>query len=234
MSNEGWNEDGCLASPRQVLDALEERLRTRHASPRTVEAYGRWIRRFIRATGRRDPRSLGRSEVTSFLSALATKDYVSASTQNQALSALLFLYKEVLGRPLEHLDQLVCAKRPKRLPVVLSRDEVAKLLGCMSPPWLLMAQLLYGAGLRLMECVTLRIKDVDFERRQLTLRRGKGARDRVTLLPASIESALREHIHRRALEHERALSLSLSLTPTPFPKAVKNLPNPIDTQSVKK
>ncbi len=173
MTGDGRSADASFASPRQVLQALEERLRTRHASPRTVEAFRRWVRRFIRATGRRDPRTVSRDEVTSFLSALATKERVSASTQNQALAALLFLYKEVLGQPLEYLDHLVYAKRPKRLPVVLSRAEVSMLLACLSPPWLLMAQLLYGAGLRLMECVALRIKDVDFERRQLTVRHGK-------------------------------------------------------------
>lgn len=178
----------------------------RHASPRTIEAYGRWVRRFIRFAGRRNPGSLGPREVTEFLSSLATVDKVSASTQNQALAALLFLYKEVLGKPLEFLDQLVYAKRAVRLPVVLSRSEVALVLSQLTPPWSLMAKLLYGAGLRLMECVTLRVKDIDFERHQLTVRRGKGAKDRVTLLPASLEPALREHLHHRALEHERSLS----------------------------
>ncbi len=177
----------------------------RHASPRTIEAYGRWVRRFIRFAGRRDPRNLGPKEVTEFLSSLATDDHVSASTQNQALAALLFLYKEVLGQPLEFLDQLIYAKRTSRLPVVLSRSEVAMLLARLSPPWLLMAQLLYGAGLRVMECVTLRVKDIDFERHQLTVRRGKGAKDRVTLLPSSLENPLREHLRHRAVEHQRQI-----------------------------
>ncbi len=175
----------------------------RHASPRTVEAYCRWVRRFIVFSGRRDPRRLGAREVSQFLSSLATEMRVSASTQNQALAALLFLYKEVLGQPLERLDQLVHAKRPTRLPVVLSREEVGLLLARLEPPWLLMGQLLYGAGLRLMECVTMRIKDVDLERRQLTVRRGKGQKDRVTLLPASLEEPLREHIRVRGIEHEK-------------------------------
>lgn len=197
---------GARASPRAVLAALEERLLVRHASPRTVEAYSRWVRRFIRSTGRRDPMTLGPQEVTAFLSSLATDAHVSASTQNQALAALLFLYKEVLGQPLEFLDQLVYAKRSTRLPVVLSRAEVATLLGRMKPPWLLMAQLLYGSGLRLMECVTLRVKDIDFERHQLTVRRGKGGKDRVALLPASLENSLRDHLSNRALQHKKELT----------------------------
>ncbi len=212
---------GNLSTPKAILAALEERLLVRHSSPRTIEAYGRWVRRFIAHSGRRDPRTLGAREVTRFLSALATEDQVSASTQNQALAALLFLYKEVLGQPLEFLDQLVYAKRPTRLPVVLSREEVALLLQRLTPPWLLMAQLLYGAGLRLMECMTLRIKDVDFERHQLTVRRGKGAKDRVALLPSSLESQLREHIRLRALEHQRELSRERGRVMVPFALARK-------------
>ncbi len=200
----------------------------RHASPRTIDAYRRWVRRFIAFSGRRHPRTLGASEVTRFLSALATEAQVSASTQNQALAALLFLYKEVLGQPLEFLDQLVYAKRPHRLPVVLSREEVAVLLEHLTPPWLLMAQLLYGAGLRLMECLTLRIKDVDFERRQLTVRRGKGAKDRATLLPGSLEDPLREHIRLRGLEHQRELSRGAGRVEIPFALARKYPSAPLE------
>jgi integron integrase len=205
-----------LESPKAVLAALEKCLVMRHASPRTVESYCRWVRRFVAFSGRRDPRTLGPRDVTRFLSSLATKEKVAASTQNQALSALLFLYKEVLGQPLEFLDQLVYAKRPTRLPVVLSREEVATLLEHLVPPWQLMAQLLYGAGLRLMECVTLRIKDVDCERHQLTVRRGKGAKDRVALLPRSLEGPLREHIRLRALEHQRELGRGEGRVEVPF------------------
>lgn len=193
----------------------------RHASPRTIEAYCRWARRFIAYSGRRDPRTMGPPEVTRFLSALATEDRVSASTQNQALAALLFLYKEVLGRPLDFLDQLVYAKRPTRLPVVLAREEVATLLSHLSPPWLLMAKLMYGAGLRLMECLTLRIKDIDFERHQLTVRRGKGGKDRVALLPGSLEQSLREHILERRSEHERDLERGQGRVEVPFALARK-------------
>jgi integron integrase len=201
--------------------ALEERLVMRHASPRTVEAYTRWVRRFITSSGRRDPRSLGPREVTVFLSSLATEARVSASTQNQALAALLFLYKEVLGQPLEFLDQLIYAKRSTRLPVVLSRAEVVMLLEHLAPPWRLMAELLYGAGLRLMECVTLRVKDIDFERHQLTVRRGKGAKDRVTLLPASLERRLREHLRLRAIGHGKDIAQNRGRVELPFALARK-------------
>lgn len=201
--SQAWKE---LRSPRAVVAALEQRLVMRHASSRTVEAYARWVRRFIVFSGRRDPSTLGAQEVTRFLSSLATVDHVSASTQNQALAALLFLYREVFGQPLEFLDQLVYAKRSSRLPVVLSRAEVAAVLVHLEPPWSLMAQLLYGAGLRLMECVTLRVKDVDFDRRQLTVRRGKGQKDRVTLLPGSLEAPLRAHLLERAERHAQEVA----------------------------
>ncbi len=199
----GWKG---LHSPRAVVAALEQRLVMRHASARTIEAYARWVRRFIVFSGRRDPRALGAQEVTRFLSSLATVDQVSASTQNQALAALLFLYKEVLGRPLDFLDRIVYAKRSSRLPVVLSRAEVAVVFARLQPPWLFMAQLLYGAGLRLMECVTLRVKDIDFDRRQLTVRRGKGKKDRVTLLPSSLEAPLRAHLLERAERHKKEVA----------------------------
>lgn len=205
-----------LRTPKAIFAAIEESVLLRRGSPRTAEAYVRWARRFIAASGRRHPLALGPKDVVDFLSMLATREQVSASTQNQALAALLFLYKEVLGRPLDFLDGVVHAQRPKRLPVVLSRDEVRSLFARLSPPWLLMAQLLYGAGLRLMECVTLRVKGVDFTRHQLTVRRGKGAKDRITLLPASLEADLRAHLHNRGLEHERELAAGLGKVELPF------------------
>jgi integron integrase len=210
-----------LTSPKAIYQAIEEQLLLRRASPRTAEAYVRWARRFIAASGRKHPVQLGGAEVKTFLSSLATVDRVSASTQNQALAALLFLYKEVLGRPLDFLDGIVHAKRPKRLPVVLSREEVRSLLARLAPPWLLMAELLYGSGLRLMECVTLRVKDIDFGRHQLTVRRGKGAKDRVALLPASLEPKLREHLQMRRLEHEQDCGKGLGAVEIPFALARK-------------
>jgi site-specific recombinase XerD len=141
---EGRLED--LATPGALFAAIEERLQARHGSPRTAEAYVRWVRRFIAFAGRRHPKDLGPMEVEAFLSALATKEHVSASTQNQALAALLFLYKEVLDPPFGYLEGIVHAKRPKRLPVVLSRGEVKRLFDELTPPRLLMAELLYASG----------------------------------------------------------------------------------------
>lgn len=200
----------------------------KRASPRTVEAYTRWVRRFIKYSGRRDPRTLGKEDVTRFLNSLSKEQNVSASTQNQALAALLFFYKEVLGQPLDFLDQLVYAKRSTHLPVVLSRAEVAALLRRLVPPFSLMAELLYGAGLRLMECVTLRIKDIDFERRQMTVRRGKGSKDRVALLPASLEIKLREHLRLRAVEHDREVGRGRGRVAIPSALARKYPKAPFD------
>ncbi len=213
VSHANW---GQLQTPKAIFEAIEESLVRRHGSPRTAEAYVRWTRRFIAASGRKHPRDLGPKDVVAFLSRLATQDQVSASTQNQALAALLYLYKEVLGQPLEFLDAIVHAQRPKRLPTVLGREEVAALLARLQPPWLLMAKLLYGAGLRLMECATLRVKDVDFARHQLTVRRAKGAKDRVTLLPVSLEAELREHLEKRRGEHERDLSRGRGSVEIPY------------------
>jgi integron integrase len=204
-----------LSTPKALFAAIEEHVQTRHGSPHTSEAYIRWARRFLNFCGRRHPAELGPEDVTRFLSSLATHDRVSASTQNQALAALLFLYRVVLGRPLDFLDGIVHAQRPKRLPVVLSRSEVVSLLERLTPPWLLMAELLYGAGLRLMECLTLRVKDVDFDRHQLTVRRGKGAKDRVTLLPDSLAASLREHLRARRIDHERELARGLGAVEVP-------------------
>jgi site-specific recombinase XerD len=161
----------------------------RHYSPRTEEAYVHWIRRYIVFHGKRHPRELGDAEVTAFLSSLAQRG-VSASTQNQALSAVLFLYEVVSGERPAWARQLVRAQRPSRLPVVLSRDEVARLLGQRRGTIWLMASLMYGAGLRLMECVELRVKDVNLDRGELTVRDGKGGKDRVTMLPAALQRPL--------------------------------------------
>jgi site-specific recombinase XerD len=170
--------------PRRLLDQVADALRVRHYSPKTVDAYVHWVRRFILFNERRHPAELGKDEVARFLSHLAIGAKVSASTQNQALSALLFLYAEVLGSELGWMEDVVRAKRPARLPVVMSRLEVNAVLAGLSGSTRLMASLLYGSGLRLVECVTLRVKDVDFGAGQLTVRRGKGQRDRAALLRA--------------------------------------------------
>lgn len=191
------------ASKGRLLDKLRAELRTRHYSPRTEEAYVAWARRFIRHHGRVHPATLRSEAIGEFLSHLANAERVAASTQNQALAALLFLYEHVLGRPLNELGDFVRAKRPQRLPVVLNRAEVAQVLRALDGNPALMAGLLYGAGLRVMECARLRVKDVCFARGELVVREGKGAKDRVAPLPRSIERELREHMARCQKQHEQ-------------------------------
>jgi integron integrase len=178
----------------KLLDRLREAIRTRHYSQRTEEAYLMWAKRFILFHNKRHPSSMGAEEVNAFLSALALHDRVSASTQNQALNALLFLYRHVLQDPLPWLQDVVRARRPMHLPVVLTPDEVRAVIEHMSGIPHIVAQLLYGSGLRLMEAMTLRVKDVDFTRRQLTVRDTKGKRDRSTMLAESAMTALRRHL----------------------------------------
>ncbi|HKC31662.1 MAG TPA: integron integrase [Burkholderiales bacterium] len=194
------------AKPPRLLEQLRDAIQRRHYSPRTEETYVHWIKRFIYFSGRRHPRELGAPEVTAFLSYLAREREVAAATQNQALSALLFLYKEVLGQPLPWLEDLERAKRPARLPSVLTRDEAQRLLGQMQGVKWLMASLLYGAGLRLRECLKLRVKDVDFGYRQILVRDGKGAKDRVTMLPQSVIEPLQAHLVRVKALHEQDLT----------------------------
>ena len=192
------------ARPR-LLDEMRARMRRLGLSVRTEEAYVGWVRRFILANNKRHPREMGAAEVESFLTALATRDQVAASTQNQALAALLFLYREVLAQELPWLDNVRRAKKPLRLPTVLSREEVAAVLGQMSGVTSLMASLLYGTGLRLMECMRLRVQDVDFARREITVRQGKGGKDRRTMLPALVVDALQGQLAEARRLHERDL-----------------------------
>jgi integron integrase len=175
-------------------------------SIRTEEAYVGWARRFILANGKRHPRTMGAREVEAFLTHLANAGHVAVSTQNQALSALLFLYREVLQIELPWMENIQRAKRPRRLPVVLSREEVAALLAEMEGVTWLMASLLYGSGMRLMECLRLRVQDVDFVRRELTVRRGKGGKDRRTMLPAMVIDALQGQLAEARRVHERDLA----------------------------
>jgi len=178
-------------------------------SIRTEEAYVGWVRRFILSNGKRHPREMGGREVEAFLTLLATQDRVAASTQNQALSALLFMYREVLGQELPWMEEIHRAKRPARLPTVLTRDEVAALLGEMSGTTWLMAVLLYGSGLRLMECLRLRVQDVDFGRREIMVRQGKGGKDRRTMLPAMAVEALKAQLVEARRIHQRDLAAGL-------------------------
>ncbi len=184
-------------TPPKLLDQVRDRIRVKHYSIRTETQYVQWIKRFILFNGKRHPIEMGAAEVEAFLSHLAVEGKVSASTQNQALSALLFLYKEVLLIDLPWLDNVVRAKRPQRLPCVLTRTEVRSILTRMSGSYGLMANLLYGTGMRLMECVRLRVKDVDFERGEILIRDGKGAKDRITMLPESLKDSLLAHLHLR-------------------------------------
>ena len=177
-----------------LLESVKQALVLRHYSPKTVEAYVGWVRRFVLFHHRRHPRSMGATEVSAFLSDLATRSEVSASTQNQALAALLFLYAHVLQRPLEPIGEIVHAKRPGRLPVVMTAAEVDAVLCKLEGIWRLMASLLYGSGLRLLECASVRVKDVDFGGGQVLVRRGKGQKDRATLLPRSLVQPLQAHL----------------------------------------
>jgi integron integrase len=191
--------------PPRLLDQVRQRVRRLGLARRTEEAYVGWVRRFVLANDKRHPRDMGVPEIERFLTRLAVDDSVSASTQNQALSALLFLYKQVLGIELPWLDGIVRAKKPQRLPVVLTRQEVGALLGELTgTPWL-MASLLYGAGLRLMECVRLRVKDVDFGKAELIVRQGKGGKDRRTMLPGALVTPLRAQVEEARRVHQRDL-----------------------------
>ncbi|MES5813224.1 integron integrase [Pseudoxanthomonas sp. Soil82] len=190
----------------RLLDQVRARLRLRHYSRRTEQAYVYWIRRYIRVWLPRHPRELDGAAVEAFLTGLATRDDVAASTQNQALSALLFLYREVLGVELPWMENVVRAKRPRRLPVVLARAQVARLLERLAGREALMAGLLYGSGLRLMECVRLRVKDVGLARNELVVRDGKGGKDRVTVLPAAIREGLERQLAAVRELHARDLA----------------------------
>ena len=193
------------AGPR-LLDRVKAAIRMRHMSVRTEEAYVGWIRRFIIFHGKRHPDDMAEPEVSRFLSALATERRVAASTQNQALAAVLFLYHDVLGRDLDWLGDLVHAKRAERIPVVLTRAEAACVLAQMDGVEKLCAGLLYGSGLRLLEGLRLRVKDVDFGGQQLIVHEGKGNKDRVTLLPASLQGPLHAHLNAVRDQHQRDLA----------------------------
>lgn len=194
----------------KLLDLLRDRLRLKHYSIRTETQYVQWVRRFILFHGKRHPQEMGAKEVEAFLTHLAVEGRVAAATQNQALSALLFLYRELLHINLPWLDEVVRAKRPARLPVVLTREEVQSVLGRTEGTYGLMLRLLYGTGMRLMECVRLRVKDVDFSRAEIIVRDGKGAKDRVTMLPQRIAAELQAHLQRRRHLYEDDLAKGMA------------------------
>jgi integron integrase len=189
----------------KLLDRLRAEIRVRHYSIRTEEAYVDWARRFILFHNKRHPKDMGPEEVRDFLSHLATERNVSASTQNQAKSALLFLYREVLHIELPWLDEVIAARASRRLPVVLTPTEIRHLLNAMSGTMGLVASLLYGTGMRVLEGLRLRVKDVEFERREIIVREGKGNKDRVTVLPENLILPLKAHLERVKALHERDL-----------------------------
>ena len=204
----------------QLLDEMSAALRARHKSRRTEQVYCEWVRRYVRFCGLRHPAELGEAEINAFLTHLAVSDHVSASTQTQALSALLFLYRHVLHRQVGDLD-LVRANKPRRLPVVLTRDEVRCLLGGLSGQPQLVAALLYGSGLRLMECLRLRVCDLELERGEVLVRNGKGARDRVTMLPRSLRPALGVQLERAHELHCRDIEAGFGRVQMPGALALK-------------
>lgn len=200
-----------------LLEQVRAVIRFKHYSIRTEQSYLDWIRRFILFHGKRHPETMSAAEVRAFLTHLAVEGRVAASTQNQAQSALLFLYRQVLRLDLPSLHGIERAKRPRKLPLVLTRDEVRTLLDALiHPTFSLMGWLLYGSGLRLMECLRLRVKDVDFAYRQLTVRDGKGRKDRVTLLPERLHEPLRRHLAKVRALHEEDLARGFGGVYLPF------------------
>jgi integron integrase len=212
---------GEPSAPR-LLAALRERIRTLHYSLRTERAYEQWVRRFIRFHGMRHPRGMGAPQVVAFLSSLANQRNVAASTQNQALAAILFLYRQVLGVELPWMEEVDRAKRPKRLPVVLTREEAARLLGAMSGTHQLMARLMYGTGMRINECLSLRVKDVGLARREIVIRHGKGGRDRITMLPDALADGIRRQLDRSREIYEQDRSRDVPGVELPYAYAIKN------------
>ena len=192
--------------PPKLLEQVRRRIRRVGLSIRTEDVYVAWIRRYILANDKRHPRDMGAYEIERFLTDLAVRGKVAASTQNQALSALLFLYREVLGQDLPWMENIRRAKQPERLPVVLTVDEVMRVLHRMTGTGHLMASLLYGSGLRLMECVRMRVQDIDFTRREILVRSGKGGKDRRTMLPSMAVAALQAQLEQARVLHERDLA----------------------------
>ena len=192
--------------PPKLLDQLRQALRARHYSRRTENTYVQWVKRFIHFHHVRHPREMGEPEINAFLTHLAVTGRVSSSTQNQALSGLLFLYRYVLGREVGDLGEVIRARKPMRLPVVMTRDEVRAVLANLAGDKWLMASLMYGTGLRLMECLRLRVQDIDFSRNEILIRDGKGAKDRITMLPESLKPPLQEHLLRIKTTHDKDLA----------------------------
>lgn len=203
------------ANAEHVLKRADEVLRARHYSPKTIKSYMHWIECYMRFHAPTPPRSLREPGVNAFLTHLAVKENVAASTQNQALAALLVFYEKVLGQPLDRVEGVVRARKPKRLPVVLSPEEAQIILSLMEGVPRLVCMLLYGTGMRLGEALRIRVKDIDFDRRELIVRDGKGQKDRVTMLPESLRDPLRRHLEGVRKLHESDLANGLGRVPLP-------------------
>lgn len=208
--------NATVASSPKLLDRVRWRLRAKHYSIRTEQAYVDWIRRFILFHRKRHPDEMGEKEISDFLSHLAVEKNVAASTQNQAFSALLFLYQQVLARKLDFIDNVQRVSRPPKLPVVFTPSEARAILDQLTDDYRLMAELLYGSGLRLLECLRLRVKDIDFGYGQIVVRDGKGLRDRVTILPESLRRPLQLHLEQMKHQHERDLAAGRGRVYLPF------------------
>jgi integron integrase len=220
LNRNRFDGSAAVGAPRtapkpKLLDQVRQAIRSRHYSDRTEKAYVHWIKRYIFFHNKRHPMEMAEAEIAQFLSSLATEGRVSASTQNQAFNALLFLYHQVLSKKIGLIDGVVRAKRPQRLPVVLTKDEVKRVLDRMEGVPRLMSLLLYGAGLRLMECCRLRIKDIDFTRNEIGVRSGKGNKDRYTMLPSTVTDSLAQHLRRVKLQHETDLKAGLGRVSLP-------------------
>lgn len=224
MTDKTLDDKGARASvkPPKLLDLVRDRLRLKHYSIRTEGAYLGWIRRFILFHDKKHPVSMGKAEVEAFLTSLAVERNVAAATQAQALSAILFLYQEVLGQVLPWLDDVTRAKKPVRLPSVLTQAETAALVTAVDDPDMaLVVRLIYGTGMRVLEAMRLRVKDVDFARREIVVREGKGNKDRVTMLPMSLVGALRARVKLRQHQHDLDLQQGRGSVYLPHALAVK-------------
>jgi integron integrase len=205
--------------PKKRLDHVRDAIRLKHYSRHTEEAYVTWIKRYIFFHGTRHPKDMGAAEIEAFLTHLAVQQKVAASTQHQALSALLFLYRDVLRQPLDGPIDAIRTRKPRRLPTVLTTEETLQVIGALSGTSALMAKLLYGTGMRLMECLRLRVKDLDFAQRQIIVRDGKGMDDRVTMLPASLVVPLQEHLSR--VQRLHAQDVAHRVVPVSLPFALE-------------
>jgi integron integrase len=199
-----------------VLQQVREAIRVRHYSYRTEQAYIGWIERFIRFNHGRHPGELSEKEIGKFLTHLAVRENVAASTQNQALSALVFLFKQILGKELNEMTDIIWAKKPRRLPVVLSRSETKSVLDNLSGVYWIIGNLLYGSGLRLMECLRLRVKDIDFRYQQIIVRSAKGEKDRITMLPEIVKPVLKKHLEKVERLHRKDIKDNLSGVYMPY------------------